>query len=118
MTTSQIAGILPAIVFPAATAAQLIQIVRTRSTAGVSASTWVLFGFANIAMYVYAERFTEWQAIVGMLLTSILDFAIAAMAWAGVGSRLVRTGVDQNRRSQRVRIVSQEPPSPLGASHP
>jgi uncharacterized protein with PQ loop repeat len=118
MTTSQIAGILPAIVFPAATAAQLIQIARTRSTAGISAWTWVLFGFANIAMYVYADRFMEWQAIVGMLVTAILDFAIAAMAWVGFGPHTAPVRIDRNRGSQGVRIVSQEPPSGFGASHP
>lgn len=111
MTISQIAGILPAIVFPAATAGQLIQIARTRSAAGVSASTWALFGFANIAMYFYAERFTEWQAVIGMLLTAVLDFAIAAMA-------LMRFGEPSNTDHQGVRTVSQEPPSRLRASHP
>ncbi len=77
---SQVAGILPAVVFPAATAFQLIQIIRTRSVAGVSAATWSLFGLANIAMYIYAERYLEWQAIFGMLLTAVLDFAIAGLA--------------------------------------
>jgi len=31
--------------------------------------TWFLFGIANLAIYIYAERYTEWQAIIGMLLT-------------------------------------------------
>lgn len=80
MTLSQIAGILPAVVFPTATALQLAQIVRTRSTAGVSVATWTMFGFANIALYLYTERYTEWQSIVGLLLTAAIDFAIAALA--------------------------------------
>lgn len=74
------AGILPAVVFPAATGFQLWRMYHTRSAAGVSVATWTLFGCANIAMYVYAERYTEWQSIVGMLLTAILDFAIVALA--------------------------------------
>jgi hypothetical protein len=82
MTLTQVAGILPAIIFPAATAAQLIQMVRVRSAAGVSVTTWLLFGVANIAIYVYAERYTEWQAIAGMLLTGALDFAIGGLALA------------------------------------
>ncbi len=82
MSISQIAGVLPAIVFPAATAFQLIRMIRHRSAAGVSVATWTLFGFANIAMYVYAERYLEWQSIVGMLLTAVLDFGIAAVAYA------------------------------------
>lgn len=89
MTLSQIAGILPALVFPAATAVQLIRIVRARSAAGVSATTWILFGLANVAMYLYVERFADWQAIVGMLLTAVLDVVIAALALIGF-HRIVR----------------------------
>ncbi|MBI5769080.1 MAG: hypothetical protein HZA93_14895 [Verrucomicrobia bacterium] len=80
MTINQIAGILPAVVFPAATLVQLVRIVRQRSAAGVSVSTWLLFGFANLGIYFYAERYGEWQAIVGMLLTAVLDFVIVALA--------------------------------------
>ncbi len=80
MTLAQTAGILPAIVFPAATILQLARMIRQRSAAGVSVPTWLLFGFANLAIYVYAERYTEWQAIVGMLFTAVVDFVIVAMA--------------------------------------
>jgi hypothetical protein len=80
MTFTQIAGILPAIVFPAATIIQLVRMVRARSAAGVSVATWLLFGFANLAIYVYAERYTEWQAIIGMLFTALVDFAIVGLA--------------------------------------
>ncbi|MDI1335272.1 MAG: hypothetical protein PSU94_03725 [Lacunisphaera sp.] len=80
MTISYFAGILPAIVFPVATLAQIVRMVRQRSAAGVSVATWLLFGFANVAIYFYAERYTEWQAIVGMLVTAVLDFAIVGLA--------------------------------------
>jgi hypothetical protein len=80
MSLTQIAGILPAVVFPAATLMQLVRMVRRRSADGVSVPSWLLFGFANLAIYVYAERYTEWQAIVGMLVTAALDFAIVALA--------------------------------------
>lgn len=83
MTFNQIAGVLPAIVFPAATLAQLVRIVRARSIVGVSTPTWLLFGFANLAIYFYAERYTEWQAIVGMLVTAVLDFVIVGIALWG-----------------------------------
>lgn len=86
MTINQIAGIIPALVFPTATLMQLARMIRARSAAGVSGATWSLFGFANLAIYVYAERYTEWQAIVGMLVTAGLDFVIAALAlrtWRG-----------------------------------
>ena len=82
MTINQIAGILPAIVFPAATILQLARMVRSHSAASVNVPTWVLFGFANLAIYVYAERYTEWQAILGMLFTAVVDFAIVALALA------------------------------------
>ncbi len=80
MSVTQIAGILPAVVFPAATFVQLARIVQLRSAAGVSVTTWLLFGFANLGIYVYAERYTEWQAILGMLGTAVLDFVIVALA--------------------------------------
>lgn len=54
--------------------------VRANSAAGVSVATWLLFGFANLAIYVYAERYTEWQAIVGMLFTAVIDFVIVGLA--------------------------------------
>jgi uncharacterized protein with PQ loop repeat len=80
MSINQIAGIVPAVVFPLATLAQLVRMVRLRSAASVNVATWLLFGFANLAIYVYAERYTEWQAIIGMLLTGLLDFVIVALA--------------------------------------
>ena len=86
MTFNQLAGIFPAIVFPAATLVQLVRIVRERSAAGVSVTTWLLFGFANLGIYFYAERYTEWQAILGMLLTAVVDFAIVALALFGYRS--------------------------------
>lgn len=81
MTYTQIAGILPAVVFPAATLVQLVRMVRAHSAAGVCVATWTLFGCANLAIYIYAERYTEWQAIVGMLFTAVLDFLIVGLAW-------------------------------------
>jgi uncharacterized protein with PQ loop repeat len=80
MSFTQMAGILPAIVFPVATLAQLVRMLRNRSAAGVSVTTWLLFGFANLAIYIYAERYGEWQAIVGMLLTAVIDFVIVGVA--------------------------------------
>lgn len=79
MNFNQLAGIFPAIVFPAATLVQLVRIVRQRSGEGVSISTWLLFGLANLGIYFYAERYAEWQAIVGMLFTAALDFAIVGL---------------------------------------
>lgn len=82
MSPNQLAGILPAVVFPAATLLQLVRLWRRRSGAEVNLATWLLFGFANLAIYFYAERYAEWQAIVGMLFTAAIDFAIVALALA------------------------------------
>ncbi len=87
MTLNQIAGILPAVIFPAATLMQLARIWRDRSTVGVSIPTWMLFGVANLGIYVYAERYAEWQAILGMLGTAVLDFAIVTLALIGFSGR-------------------------------
>jgi hypothetical protein len=81
MNIPQIVGILPAVVFPTATLLHLARLVRQRSAAGANALTWLLFGFANLAVYIYAERYTEWQAILGMLVTALLDFVIVGYVW-------------------------------------
>lgn len=80
MNLSQIAGILPALIFPAATLMQLVRLLRSRSPGEVSVLAWFLFGIANLGIYFYAERYTEWQAIVGMLLTAAIDFVIVGVA--------------------------------------
>ena len=85
MSLNQIAGVLPAVVFPLATLVQLGRILRDRSAVGVSLTTWILFGFANLGMYVYAERYTEWQAILGTLFTAAVDFAIVALVLCRYG---------------------------------
>lgn len=79
MTLPQLAGVLPAIVFPAATAMQLWHMWRRRSAAGVAVMPWVLFGFANLALYLYTGRYTELQALFSMVLTAVLDFVIVAL---------------------------------------
>ena len=75
-----IAGWLPAIIFPVATLIQLIAILRSSSVTGVSPLTWSLFGIANIAVYIYTEKYFAVQTIIGFLGTALLDFVIAGMA--------------------------------------
>jgi uncharacterized membrane protein YfcA len=81
MNLPQLAGILPAVVFPTATFLHFLRLVRTKSAAGANTMTWLLFGFANLAIYIYAERYTEWQAILGMLVTAVIDFVIVGYIW-------------------------------------
>jgi hypothetical protein len=78
-----VAGWLPAIIFPVATLIQLIAILRSSSVTGISPLTWSLFGIANIAVYIYTEKHLALQTIIGFLGTALLDFIIAAIALRG-----------------------------------
>lgn len=78
---TEILGIIPAIVFPAATFFQFIKIIRSRDVSGVSIFSWILFGIANLTLYFYVGKFAEIQAIFSMLLTALLDFIIAFFIW-------------------------------------
>jgi hypothetical protein len=73
---TDIAGWVPAIVFPAATAARAFRIALKRNADGISVITWVLFGLANIGLYVYTEKYQSIQSIAGLLLTAAIDFVI------------------------------------------
>ncbi|MDZ4755600.1 MAG: hypothetical protein SGJ11_14020 [Phycisphaerae bacterium] len=75
-----IAGWIPAVVFPLATALQLIAIVRRKSAEGVSLTSWSLFAFANLCMYVYVGKYAEPQAILSGLGTASLNIAIVIVA--------------------------------------
>lgn len=79
-------GWLPAIIIPLATIIQLSAILRNRSTEGVSAITWCLFGVANIGLYIYTEKYGDIQAIAGLLGSALLDFGITGLAIAQYGS--------------------------------
>jgi len=78
-TVSAFFGWLPATIFPTATAIQLIRLFVAPSVAGVSITTWLLFGLANVGLYIYTGKYAELQSLLGMMLTAILDFAIVAL---------------------------------------
>ena len=75
-----ISGWLPALIFPTATLIQLVTMLRSNCVRGVSPITWTLFGIANIAVYVYTEKYRAPQTLIGFLGTAALDFIIAAIA--------------------------------------
>jgi uncharacterized protein with PQ loop repeat len=75
-----IAGWLPAIIFPAATLIQLITILRSNSIKGVSPLTWTLFSICDYSVYIYREKYLALQTIIGFLGTAFLAFIIAATA--------------------------------------
>ncbi|MEM9214210.1 MAG: hypothetical protein AAGD25_07665 [Cyanobacteria bacterium P01_F01_bin.150] len=86
-TLIDLCGWLPAIIIPLATIIQLSAIFRNRSTAGISAITWFLFGIANVGLYIYTEKYGDIQAIAGLLGSALLDFIITGLAIAQYGSQ-------------------------------
>lgn len=85
----EIAGWLPAVIIPTATAIQLLSIVGQKSAIGVNWFVWFLFGLANLGLYVYTEKYTDYQAILGMLGPAALDFIIAGLALCRYGQKSV-----------------------------
>ena len=77
----QIAGWIPAIIFPLACLIQLVKIIRYRSVDGISAAAWMAFGLANISLYVYTEKYSSLQTIIGMLGSAAMDFIIAFLSF-------------------------------------
>jgi hypothetical protein len=73
---TNVAGWMPAIILPLATITQLAKIIRERSAKGVSLVTWVMFGVANVGLYVFTEKYLALQSLIGLLGTAILDFTI------------------------------------------
>lgn len=76
---TKLAGLLPTIILPTATGLQLIKML-TGAVDGVSAISWLLFGFANLGTYFFTEKLGSPQAIIAFLLTAILDFIIVGFA--------------------------------------
>lgn len=74
-----LAGWIPAVVLPVATAIQLIKIVKSKNASGVSLFTWLMFGLANTGLYFFTEKYFAIQSLLGLLLTAILDFTIVGL---------------------------------------
>ena len=75
-----ISGWIPAVIFPLASFFQLMKIAKEQSGDGVSALAWIAFGFANISLYIYTEKYSSLQTIIGMLGQAFIDFTIAFFA--------------------------------------
>ena len=78
----ELAGWMPAVICPSATAIQLWKILRKRTAEGVSVLTWVLFGVANIGLYIHAEKYFSLQSIIALLVTAVLDFIIVGLMFS------------------------------------
>ena len=76
MSLIELVGFLPAIIFPVATIAQLFHLVKTRSSEGVSLIAWSAFSIGNFSLYIYTEKYTELQSILGLLVTALLQIVI------------------------------------------
>lgn len=77
----EIFGIIPAIVFPTATIIQLIHLVKTKTSEGVSPIPWGAFALGNVSLYIYTEKYSQLQSIIGLLVTSALQLAIIALVF-------------------------------------
>ena len=78
-------GWLPAVIIPVATFLQLLAILRKRSAEGVDWLTWLLFGVANVGLYIYTEKYRDVQSVLGLLGSAMMDFVIAALVIANYG---------------------------------
>lgn len=74
-------GWVPAIVFPSACGIQLLAILRTKNASGVSIPAWSLFAFANISLFIYMEKYGEFESILGSVGTACLNLCIVAAAF-------------------------------------
>jgi len=88
----ELAGWLPGIIFPGATALQLYKIWKGGTAKGVSISTWFLFAIANVGLYIYAQKYDSLQLIVGLLGTAALDTVIVALAFVHEGKERKERG--------------------------
>ncbi|MDP4535832.1 hypothetical protein Q3O60_06510 [Alkalimonas collagenimarina] len=72
-------GIVPAVIFPTATMLQVVHLHRVKNATGVSALSWSAFAMGNLALYIYTEKYLEWQAMLGMLGTAMLQVYLIAL---------------------------------------
>lgn len=81
----EISGWIPAVIILGAIILQLATMLKRRSSTGVNGTVWLLFGIANLCLYIYTEKYWELQSIVGLLGSALLDFVIAGLAYGGYG---------------------------------
>ena len=81
MSFIDIFGYIPAIVFPTATIIQLIHLIKSKTSEGVSPFTWGAFAIGNVSLYIYTEKYSQLQSIIGLLLTSILQIVIIVLVF-------------------------------------
>ena len=81
MNLIEFIGYIPAVIFPTATIIQLFHLLRTKTSEGVSAIAWGAFALGNVSLYIYTEKYTEYQSIIGLLVTSVLQLFIIVLVF-------------------------------------
>ncbi|WP_426357275.1 hypothetical protein ACPUVO_12460 [Pseudocolwellia sp. HL-MZ19] len=81
MSFIEVFGYIPAIVFPTATIIQLIHLIKSKTSEGVSPFTWGAFAIGNVSLYIYTEKYSQLQSIIGLLFTSILQIVIIVLVF-------------------------------------
>lgn len=76
---ADLAGWVPAAIFPGASLLQLIKLLKSRSVEGVSLATWLLFVLANLGMYAFTEKYFVIQSIMTNLLTATIQGTIVVL---------------------------------------
>jgi len=76
MNFIEIIGYIPALIFPIATIIQVVYLLKSKSSNGVSATTWGAFALGNLALYLYTEKYDAIQSIVGQLVTALIQLYI------------------------------------------
>src|SRR5262249_25603819 len=55
---------------------QVLQVFETKSVAGLSISTWFLFGMIAVVWTTYGIIHKEWPIIISNILMAFLDFIV------------------------------------------
>ena len=72
---------------------QLVKIIKSQKSEGVSWLSWFLFGIANIGAYFLAQNYFSIKVILAFILTAILDFIMSddgQKVWANAFLRPIR----------------------------
>ena len=77
----ELVGYIPAIIFPVATIIQLLHMLKTKTSEGVSPVAWGAFALGNVSLYIYTEKYYELQSIIGLLVTSVLQLIIIVLVF-------------------------------------
>lgn len=72
----QVLAWVPAIIFPTASGLQLLAILHKRNAEGVSVTAWAMFAVANMCLFIYTEKYSEMESILGALGTAAINLCI------------------------------------------